>query len=436
MKHTHPSHYFRQPPAAAGHHRRRSPAPENFSDEISGRNQKVFLSPDLLDPPHHSPPCDATSFKPTTAATTPQPHLPTPLPPPLPLAIHHNHHLPRLVIFPAMHHHPRHQPRPHGVRVVVIKHQQVRLDFGYRQIKECLVEFNVIRQRVWGCLFEAAKQQLALGGVCLKAAEPHKGCLSKLPSSSLWKRGVCMKLPSRQPIGGVCLLKLPTAASIRGCLFKAAKQQLALGGVCLKLPGSSPLGVFVLAAKQQLRDVWLPKSSQGYDTIWVIIDRLTKSAIFTPIRKTDHMDKLARIYLKEIVTRHRIPVSIISDRDPRFASNFWRSLQNALGVVRFGKRGKLNPRYVGPFKVLEEIGKVAYKLDLPEELSRVHNTFHEHLEIVNREVKRLKRSRIPLVKVRWNSKRGPEFTWEREDQFRKKYRHLFAKIAPSSSVAS
>ncbi|GJX36959.1 putative reverse transcriptase domain-containing protein [Tanacetum coccineum] len=260
----------------------------------------------------------------------------------------------------------------------------------------------------------------------------------------------------------------------------------------------------------------LPKSSQGYDTIWVIVDRLTKSAIFTPMRETDPMDKLARMYLKEVVTRHGIPVSIICDRDPRFASNFWRSLQNALGtnldmstayhpqtdgqsertiqtledmlracaidfgkgwvnhlplvefsynnsyhasikaapfealygrkcrspvcwtevgeaqilgpeliqettekivqikqrmqaardrqksyadlkrkpmefqvgdkvmlkvspwkgVVRFGKRGKLNPRYVGPFKVLEKVGEVAYKLELPEELSRVHNTFH------------------------------------------------------------
>nr|GEY50948.1 putative reverse transcriptase domain-containing protein [Tanacetum cinerariifolium] len=76
----------------------------------------------------------------------------------------------------------------------------------------------------------------------------------------------------------------------------------------------------------------LPKSSQGYDTIWVIVDRFTKSAIFTLIRETDRMDKLAIIYLKEVVTRHGIPVSIISDRDPRFASNFWRSLQNALGT--------------------------------------------------------------------------------------------------------
>ncbi|GJX14916.1 putative reverse transcriptase domain-containing protein [Tanacetum coccineum] len=76
----------------------------------------------------------------------------------------------------------------------------------------------------------------------------------------------------------------------------------------------------------------LPKSSQGYDTIWVIVDRLTKSAIFVPMRETDPLDKLARMYLKEVFTRHGIPVSIICDRDPRFASNFWKSLQNALGT--------------------------------------------------------------------------------------------------------
>ncbi|GKF57585.1 putative reverse transcriptase domain-containing protein, partial [Tanacetum coccineum] len=116
------------------------------------------------------------------------------------------------------------------------------------------------------------------------------------------------------------------------------------------------------------------------------------------------------------------------------------------GVVHFGKRGKLNPRYVGPFKVLEKVGEVAYKLKLLEELSRVHNTFHvsnlkkchvdeplavlldglhfddkvqfieESIEIIDREVKQLKRTHIPLVKVRWSSRRGPEFTWGGEDQ--------------------
>ncbi|GJZ61016.1 putative reverse transcriptase domain-containing protein [Tanacetum coccineum] len=77
----------------------------------------------------------------------------------------------------------------------------------------------------------------------------------------------------------------------------------------------------------------LPKSPQGHDTIWVIVDRLTKSAIFTPMRETDSMEKLARLYIKEVVARHGIPVSIICDRDPRFASHFWRSLQKALGTT-------------------------------------------------------------------------------------------------------
>ncbi|GJZ78249.1 putative reverse transcriptase domain-containing protein [Tanacetum coccineum] len=95
------------------------------------------------------------------------------------------------------------------------------------------------------------------------------------------------------------------------------------------------------------------------------------------------------------------------------------------GVVRFRKRGKLSPRYIGTFKVLDRIGHVAYTLELPEELKGIHCTFHEPIEIVDKEVKGLKQSRIPIVKVRWNSQRGSEFTWEREDQIKKKYPHLF-----------
>ncbi|GKE50148.1 putative reverse transcriptase domain-containing protein [Tanacetum coccineum] len=134
------------------------------------------------------------------------------------------------------------------------------------------------------------------------------------------------------------------------------------------------------------------------------------------------------------------------------------------GVIRFGKRGKLNPRYIGPFQIIERIGPVAYRLELPQELRRVHNVFHvcnlkkclsddtlvipleeiqlddklnfieEPVEIMDREVKQLKRSRIPIVKVRWNARRGPEYTWEREDQFKSKYPHLFAN--PQSPTTS
>ncbi|GJX21676.1 putative reverse transcriptase domain-containing protein [Tanacetum coccineum] len=256
----------------------------------------------------------------------------------------------------------------------------------------------------------------------------------------------------------------------------------------------------------------LPKTSFGQDAIWVIVDRLTKSAHFLPMKETDSMENLMRQYLKEVVSRHGVPVLIISDRDSKFTSQFWQSLNKALGwdrhlpsvefsynnsyhtsikaapfealrrkplefpvgdkvmlkvsswkgVIRFGKRGKLNPRYIGPFKILAKVGTVAYLLELPEKLIRVHSTFHvsnlkncfsdeplaipldeiqiddklnfieEPVKIMDREVKRLKQSCIPIVKVCWNSRRGPEFTWEREDQMKKKYPYLFANPAHAS----
>ncbi|GKC90206.1 putative reverse transcriptase domain-containing protein, partial [Tanacetum coccineum] len=76
----------------------------------------------------------------------------------------------------------------------------------------------------------------------------------------------------------------------------------------------------------------LPRTSSGYDPIWVIVDRLTKSAHFLPMKKTDSLEKLTRLYLKEIVCRHGVPISIILDQDSHFTSNFWRSLQKALGT--------------------------------------------------------------------------------------------------------
>ncbi|GJW77167.1 putative reverse transcriptase domain-containing protein [Tanacetum coccineum] len=126
----------------------------------------------------------------------------------------------------------------------------------------------------------------------------------------------------------------------------------------------------------------LPKTANSYDTIWVIVDRLTKSAHFLPMRETDPMEKLMKLYMKE--------VKCLSDES----------------------------------------------LVIPLDELCVDDKLHfveEPAEIMDREIKHLKRSRIPIIKVRWNSKRGPEFTWEREDQFKKAYPHLFTKTVSSSS---
>ncbi|GJW50476.1 putative reverse transcriptase domain-containing protein [Tanacetum coccineum] len=238
----------------------------------------------------------------------------------------------------------------------------------------------------------------------------------------------------------------------------------------------------------------LPRSSSGHDVIWVIVDRLTKSAHFLAIREDYSMEKLARFWKmmqKALGTRLDMSTTYHPQTDGQsehtiqtlkdilracvidfggswnihfplaefsYNNSYHSSIRCAPFEALYGrtcsvvwKERKLAPRFLGPFEILERIGPVAYRLRLPEELSSVHDMFHvshlkkcladanlhvslddikvdktlcfveEPLEIMDREVKTLKCSKIPIVKVRWNSKRGPEFTWEREDHMKAKY---------------
>nr|GEZ99835.1 hypothetical protein [Tanacetum cinerariifolium] len=180
----------------------------------------------------------------------------------------------------------------------------------------------------------------------------------------------------------------------------------------------------------------LPRSKSRHDTIWVIVDRLTKSAHFLAIREDYSMEKLSILYIDEIVARHGVPMSIILDRDGwrkplefKVGDQVLLKVSPWKGVIHFGKKCKLAPRYVGPFDILERIGPVAYRLILLEELSSMHDTFHvsnlkkcladanlhvpleefkvdktlhfveEPVEIMDRKVKSLRHSKIPIVKV-------------------------------------
>ncbi|XP_070036773.1 uncharacterized protein [Nicotiana tomentosiformis] len=325
----------------------------------------------------------------------------------------------------------------------------------------------------------------------------------------------------------------------------------------------------------------LPHTPRRYDSIWVIIDRLTKSAQFLPVRTTYSAEDYAKLYIREIVCLHGVPLSIISDRGAQFTAYFWKSFHKGLGtqaertiqtvedmlracvldfkrswddhlpliefaynnsfqasiqmapykalygrkcrspigwfevgeaellgpnlvqqamekvklirnrlrtaqsrqnsyadvrrrdlefdvedwvflkvspmkgVMRFGNKGKLSPRYVGPYKIIRRIGRVAYELDLPLELQAVHPVFHvsmlwkcigDHslitpiedihiaedlsyaevpVVILDRQVRKLRTKEVASVKVLWRNNNIEEMTWEAEEEMRKKYPHLF-----------
>ncbi|KAI5342920.1 hypothetical protein L3X38_010796 [Prunus dulcis] len=232
-----------------------------------------------------------------------------------------------------------------------------------------------------------------------------------------------------------------------------------------------------------------------HDGVWVIVDRLTKSAHFLPVRANYTLNKLAKLFIDEIVRHHGVPVSITSDRDPRFTSRFWTKLNEAFGtqlrlalpfilrqtnsiywdeigehrlevaddvertteqgVVRFGRRGKLSPRYIRPYEIVERVGPVAYRLALLSDLSRLRDVFHvsmlrkyifdpshvleeqpielqedltyveQPVQILDRKMQVLRSREIPLVKVLWRSHTMEEATWEPQDQMREQYPYLF-----------
>ncbi|KAI3741049.1 hypothetical protein L1987_58716 [Smallanthus sonchifolius] len=274
----------------------------------------------------------------------------------------------------------------------------------------------------------------------------------------------------------------------------------------------------------------LPKTARDYDTIWVVVDRLTKSAHFLEIHETYSSKKLADLFIKEIVSRHGVPVSIVSDRDTRFTSRFWKKFHEEMGtrllismayhpqtdgqttisvlvchhmrcymegdvglpyvgekldrhksyadkrrrpiefqegdyimlkvspwkgLFRFKKRGKLSPQFIGPFRIIKKVGKVAYQLELPEELNKIHNTFHvsylrkcladetahvplEEIEVDNKltyveeptkildtKEKQLRHKTIKQMLVQWKHRKGSEMTWESEDEMRRSYPQIF-----------
>ncbi|WMV45423.1 hypothetical protein MTR67_038808 [Solanum verrucosum] len=188
------------------------------------------------------------------------------------------------------------------------------------------------------------------------------------------------------------------------------------------------------------------------------------------VKTTESVEEYAKIYINEIVRLHVVTLSIISDRGPQFTSYFWRSFQKGLGtqvspmkgVMGFGKKMKLSPRYVGPYIIQKRVGNVSYELELPAELAGVHPVFHISLlkkcvgnpasivplesvvvkdsltyeevpgEILVGQVRRMRNKEVTSVKVLWRSQSIEGATWEAEGAMKAKYPHLF----PSDCISA
>ncbi|XP_076920537.1 uncharacterized protein LOC143581703 [Bidens hawaiensis] len=191
----------------------------------------------------------------------------------------------------------------------------------------------------------------------------------------------------------------------------------------------------------------LPTTPNNHDSIWETTNRV--------FQIKDRL-KAAADRQKSYADNRRKPLEFQVGDKVLLKVSPWK------GVIRFGKKGKPSPRYVGPFKIIDRIGPVAYRLKLPSELNGIHDVFHvsnlkkclsdesrivpvedirvddklrffeELVKVMDWKIQKLRRNRIKLVKVRWNSRLGPEFTWERQDQMKRKYPHLF----PVESEAS
>ncbi|GJZ73469.1 putative reverse transcriptase domain-containing protein [Tanacetum coccineum] len=239
-----------------------------------------------------------------------------------------------------------------------------------------------------------------------------------------------------------------------------------------------------------------PKSSSEYDAIWVIVDRLTKSAHFLPIREDYKMENLTRIYINEIVARHGVPADGQSERTIQtledmlqacvmdfggswdthlllveisynnsyhtsikcapFEALYGRKYRSLVIWTKVGESQLIRPKIV--HETTEKIIQIKERLKTARSRQKSYadkrrkplefkvrdrvllkenmHFVEEPIKIMEQDVKKLKRRRIPLVKVHWNSWQGLEFTWEREDKFQKKYLRLFSKLVPSSSVVT